>query len=148
MQIILLKDVKGFGKKGEIKTATNGFAMNFLFKQGLAISATSNAVSNLKSIKAKVAEVNNKKQEQAEKLIKALNNKAVEIEAKASEKGTLFKAVSAKEIVEAVKTQLKIQISENSVKLTEPLKDVGAHTVTIELLNYKTNLNINIKSNA
>jgi len=148
MQVILLKDVKGFGKRGEIKTAADGFAMNFLFRQGLAVPATANAVNSLKNTQAKVVEVKNKEQKNAEKLIKSLNNKAVLLEAKASDKGTLFKAVAAKEIVEAVKTQLKIQIPEDSVKLPEHLKMIGAHLAVIELLNYKTNLTINIKPNA
>lgn len=148
MQVILLKDVKGFGKRGEIKTAADGFAMNFLFRQGLAIPATANAVVSLKSAQAKVVEVKNKEQENAEKLIKSLNNKTVLIEAKASDKGTLFKAVLAKDIVEAVKIQLNIQIPEKAIKLEDALKAVGAHAVGIELLNYKTNLTINIKPHA
>jgi len=122
--------------------------MNFLLRQGLAVPATANAVNSLKSAQAKIVEVKNKEQQEAEKLIKSLNNKAVLLEAKASDKGTLFKAISAKEIVEAVKTQLKIQIPEHSVKLADHLKMIGAHLVVIELLNYKINLTINIKPNA
>ncbi|MDQ0163709.1 50S ribosomal protein L9 [Bacillus alveayuensis] len=133
MKVIFLQDVKGKGKKGEIKNVADGYAQNYLFKKGLAIEATQ---ANLKQLEAQ------KKKEQkeaAEELAKAkqlkeqLEKITVELKAKAGEGGRLFGSVTSKQIAEHLKKEHKIQIDKRKIDLPDAIRALGYTNVPVKL---------------
>ncbi|MFL1676150.1 50S ribosomal protein L9 [Paenibacillus dendritiformis] len=132
MKVILLQDVKGQGKKGQIKEVSEGYAQNFLFKQGLARPATE---GNLKTLEQQhKSEQKRKEQEKldAEKLAAILNETTVPLSAKAGEGGRLFGAITTKQIAEAL-SKMKLKIDKRKIELDEPIRSLGYTNVTIKL---------------
>ncbi|BFH18095.1 50S ribosomal protein L9 [Paenibacillus melissococcoides] len=132
MKVILLQDVKGQGKKGQIKEVSEGYAQNFLFKQGLARPATE---GNLKTLEQQnKSEQKRKEQEKldAEKLAATLNETTVPLKAKAGEGGRLFGAITTKQIAEAL-SKMKLKIDKRKIELDEPIRSLGYTNVTIKL---------------
>ncbi|CAH8720763.1 50S ribosomal protein L9 [Paenibacillus thiaminolyticus] len=132
MKVILLQDVKGQGKKGQIKEVSEGYAQNFLFKQGLARPATD---GNLKTLEQQhKSEQKRKEQEKldAEKLAATLNETTVPLSAKAGEGGRLFGAITTKQIAEAL-SKMKLKIDKRKIELDEPIRSLGYTNVTIKL---------------
>src|SRR5579863_6832043 len=99
MKVILLKDVRNVGRKDEVKTVADGFAANFLLPQNLAIAATSDKVAALEKTKETQAAELLKQEAELDERIRALSGQKIEITARATEKGGLFKALSASDIV-------------------------------------------------
>ncbi|MBD0382233.1 50S ribosomal protein L9 [Paenibacillus sedimenti] len=132
MKVVLLKDVKGQGKKGEIKEVSEGYAQNFLFAQGLAAPATQGAVKTLDN--QKKAEQRRKEQEKADAqaLGEKLNELTVTIKAKAGEGGRLFGAITSKQIAEVLEKQ-KIVIDKRKIVLEDPIRTLGVTKVPVKL---------------
>jgi large subunit ribosomal protein L9 len=133
MKVIFLKDVKGKGKKGEIKNVADGYAQNFLFKQGLAIEATP---ANLKALEAQ----KNKEKRQAEeelanakKLKEHLETLTVQLSAKAGEGGRLFGSITSKQIAEALQSQHQIKIDKRKIELPDAIRALGYTNVPVKL---------------
>src|SRR5690625_914890 len=110
MKVIFLKDVKGQGKKGEVKEVSTGYANNFLLKNNLAVEATPANLNKLKAQKKTAAELEKQEKEQAEKQKKELENMTVSIETKAGEGGRLFGSITSKQIAEQLKKQFNMSI--------------------------------------
>ena len=133
MKVIFLKDVKGKGKKGEIKNVADGYAHNFLFKQGLAIEATA---ANLKALEA---QKNKQKREAEEELARAKQLKeqieqlTVEIPAKAGEGGRLFGSITSKQIADALEKQHSIKIDKRKIELNDAIRALGYTNVPVKL---------------
>ncbi|MGG3841359.1 50S ribosomal protein L9 [Anoxybacillus kestanbolensis] len=133
MKVIFLKDVKGKGKKGEVKNVADGYAQNFLFKQGLAIEATP---ANLKALEA---QKNKQKKEAEEELARAkqlkekIDTLTVELFAKAGEGGRLFGSVTSKQIAEALQQQHDIKIDKRKIELDDAIRVLGYTNVPIKL---------------
>ncbi|HEY1212674.1 MAG TPA: 50S ribosomal protein L9 [Bryobacteraceae bacterium] len=132
MKVVLLKDVKGQGKKGEIKEVSEGYAQNFLFAQGLAAPATQGTVKTLDN--QKKAEQRRKDQEKADaqELGAKLNELTVTIKAKAGEGGRLFGAITSKQIAEVLEKQ-KIVIDKRKIVLEDPIRTLGVTKVPVKL---------------
>jgi large subunit ribosomal protein L9 len=132
MKVVFLKDVKGQGKKGEIKEVSEGYANNFLTAQGLAASATQGAVKNLDN--QKKAEQRKKEQEKADAqaLAVKLGELTVQIKAKAGEGGRLFGAITSKQIAEVLEKQ-KIVIDKRKLVLEDPIRTLGVTKVPVKL---------------
>jgi large subunit ribosomal protein L9 len=132
MKVVFLKDVKGQGKKGEIKEVSEGYANNFLIAQGLAASATQGAVKNLDN--QKKAEQRKKEQEKADAqaLAVKLGELTVQIKAKAGEGGRLFGAITSKQIAEVLEKQ-KIVIDKRKLVLEDPIRTLGVTKVPVKL---------------
>ncbi|CUA79767.1 MULTISPECIES: 50S ribosomal protein L9 [Anoxybacillus] len=133
MKVIFLKDVKGKGKKGEVKNVADGYAQNFLFKQGLAIEATP---ANLKALEA---QKNKQKKEAEEELARAkqlkekIDTLTVELFAKAGEGGRLFGSITSKQIAEALQQQHDIKIDKRKIELDDAIRALGYTNVPIKL---------------
>jgi len=133
MKVIFLKDVKGKGKKGEIKNVADGYAQNFLFKQGLAIEATP---VNLKALEA---QKNKEKRQAEEELAKAkqlkeqLEKLTVELFAKAGEGGRLFGSITSKQIAEALQAQHGVKIDKRKIELEDAIRALGYTNVPVKL---------------
>lgn len=138
MEVILLKDVKGTGKKGEIHEVANGYAQNYLIKNGLAKEATAGAKSKLK------AQIQAKKRDEAEMLEEAkqqkevLENNAVEIYEKASDDGRLFGSITTKKIADAMEEQLDINVDKRKITQKIPMRSLGTQNVEVKLHNQVT----------
>ncbi len=125
MKVILLQDVKGTGKKGEVVNVSDGYARNFLFPRKLALEATPKNLNELK--KRQKAEEAKRQQEieEAKKLVEKLKDITVVIKAKSGESGKLFGSVTNKEIAEELEKQHKIKLDRKKIVLPEPIKQVG-----------------------
>jgi len=131
MKVILLKHVKGIGRQNETVEVSDGHALNLLIPQKLAIVATAGAVKSASG--RKVADESRK--EVSEQLLKqnfaTLAEARIVIRTKVNEKGHLYDAVGAPEIVEAAKRDAGVDLPEDAIKLEKPIKEVGTHEVPI-----------------
>ena len=133
MKVILLEDVKGTGKKGQVVNASDGHARNFLFPRKLAIEATG---ANLASLEAQQKKAEHKVAQEvkvAQELAVKLQAKPVIIKAKVGEKGRMFGSISNKEIAEAVQSQLGVVLDKRKITLSETVKSVGTYTAAAKL---------------
>ena len=132
MKVLLLQDVKGQGKKGEIITVSDGYANNFLLKKGLGKVATADTINSVNIHTQAVA-----KQKQAEKdaavaLSKQLNGKEVTITSTKGANGKMFGSITSKEVAEAL-TKIGFAIDKKQIVLKDPIKMPGKYTVTVKV---------------
>ena len=143
MKVIFNVDVKGQGKKGELKEVSDGYARNYLLPRKLATEATADNINALKlKEKAKTAQIAREKA-QAEENAKKLSGVQVIIRAKAGSGGKLFGAVTSQEISKALKEQFDIDIEKNKIVQADPIKTFGAFTVKAKL-GYEVSGTINL----
>ena len=133
MKIILLKDVKGTGKAGEVKEVADGYARNCLIKKGLAEEATAVKVNSL-NIK-KDAQAFHKQEEinALKETAKKLNGQTVEIKTKVGDNGKIFGSVTSKEIAEKL-FEKGFDIDKKKIILKDPIKSLGVAQVEVKLL--------------
>ncbi len=143
MKVIFNTDVRGQGKKGEMKEVSDGYARNYLLPRGLASPATADAVNALKlKEKAKAAQMA-KEKAAAEENAKRLSGVVVQISARAGQGGRLFGAVTSQEIAEALREQHGIEIEKNKIVPAEPIKQFGSYEVKAKL-GYEVSGTINV----
>ena len=143
MKVIFSVDVKGQGKKGEMKEVSDGYARNYLIPRGLAAEATVDNINAMKlKEKAKAAQAAREKA-LAEENAKKLTGIQVVIRAKAGSGGKLFGAVTSQEISDALKAQHNIDIEKNKIVQAEPIKTFGSYTVKAKL-GYEISGSINL----
>lgn len=133
MKVIFLKDVKGKGKKGEVKDVALGYARNYLLKNNLAIEATNANLKALEAKKRKNAEEEQKEKEDAMNLKDKLADLTVEVKAKAGEGGRLFGSVTNKQIAEALKKEHGYKIDRRKIELDDPIRALGYTVVPVKL---------------
>lgn len=133
MKVILLKDVKGTGKKGEVKEVSDGYARNFLIKKGVAVEASQ---ANMKELDEKEKSKERKaliEYEEAVLLGKQMEEINIKIEVKAGEGGRLFGSITSKEIAEQLKKQKNLDIDKRKILMDEPIRTLGSTFVEIKL---------------
>lgn len=133
MKVILLKDVKGTGKKGEVKEVSDGYARNFLIKKGVAVEASQ---ANMKELDEKEKSKERKaliEYEEAILLGKQMEEINIQIEVKAGEGGRLFGSITSKEIAEQLKKQKNLDIDKRKILMDEPIRTLGSTFVEIKL---------------
>lgn len=143
MKVILLTDVPKVGNKYDVKEFKDGFAQNVLITRGLAILATTKALSNLKN---KMEAMNKKRVESIEilsDLVKKLSNKKISIKVKSNEKGHLFKSVTSSDVAEAIEKILSFEIDEKTLVM-ENIKEIGDHLITIKKGDFEGKFKIEI----
>ena len=128
----MLEDVKGKGKKGEVKDFPNGFA-NFLIKQNKAMDATPANMNKLKVQQAEEAKQAELRLEEAKKLKTELEQKTVVVKVKAGDNGRVFGSVSTKAIVEEFEKQFGIKLDKRKMELEEPIRGLGMARIPIHL---------------
>jgi large subunit ribosomal protein L9 len=133
MRVLLLKDVKGTGKKGEIKEVKDGFGKNFLIGKGLAKLATDEVVSQFEQNEEERKALEKAERLDAEKLSEKLRKVAVTIKRKSGENGALFGAVTKDDIVDAFSTKFNIILDKKSIEVTHGLKHVGVYNLDVKL---------------
>ncbi|MBI6872854.1 50S ribosomal protein L9 [Clostridium aciditolerans] len=132
MKVILVKDVKSLGKKGDIINASDGYARNYLFPRGLAQEATDSNLHILNNKKEaerrqKLAEI-----EAAQKLAESLKGKEVNLCVKSGENGRLFGAITGKDIADEINKKFNINIDKKKV-VVDTIKQLGTYDVEIKL---------------
>ncbi|MBE6034316.1 MAG: 50S ribosomal protein L9 [Clostridiales bacterium] len=133
MIVILLKDVKGSGKAGEVVKVSDGYARNMLIPKGMAKEATEGNVRNLEKQKAIAAEKKAEEKAAAQKLAERLKELTVSIITKGGEGGRLFGSITSKDISEALSKQHKIDIDKKKFVLESPIKTTGEFSVEVKL---------------
>ena len=146
MKVILLKDVKGTGKKGEVKEVSDGYARNFLLPKKMAKVADNQAVKELKE-QNKSAEIKAQKEyEAAVELGKKMEELNVVIYAKAGDGGRLFGSITSKDIAEQIKKQHNIEVDKRKITLDEPIRVLGSRFVDIKIhQKVTTRLRVDVK---
>ena len=145
MQVIFLKDVPRVGKRHDVKEINDGYARNFLFPRGLAKMANA---QNLAELERNQKEIVVKREVQEGLLLKNLEeikNKIITTKSKANDKGHLFSAIHKKEIVDLMKKENNIEISEEFIFLEKPIKDIGEFEIPIEIKNKKSSFKLKIE---
>ena len=133
MKVIFNTDVRGQGKKGEMKEVSDGYARNYLLPRKLASEATADALNALKlKEKAKAAQMA-KEKALAEENAKRLSGVVVQISARAGQGGRLFGAVTSQEIADALREQHGIELEKNKIVQAEPIKQFGSFEVKAKL---------------
>ena len=133
MKVILLEDVKSLGKKGEVVEVKDGYARNFILKKKLGVEATGKNLNDLKLQKAHADKVAQENLEAAQALAKELEEKEVICKMKVGEGGRTFGSISTKEIAQAVKEQLNMDLDKKKMVLDDAIKALGVYTVKLKL---------------
>ena len=133
MKVVLLQDVKAQGKKNDIVEVSEGYARNFLFPKKLAIPADAKAINDIKNKKSSEAHKIELERAKATEIAEKLNEATVKIVAEAGKDGRFYGAVTSKDIAEALKSQLGIEVDKRKVALDSPIKAFGSYKIDIKL---------------
>ena len=133
MKVLLLKDVKNLGKKGDVCNVADGYAQNFLFKNGLAVQASD------KAQEIRQAEIQKEKEEEAKRVEEANKNKVIlealmiTFKAKHGKDGRMFGTISTKQVAEEIIKVTKINIDKRKITSDVPISSFGVTNVNVEL---------------
>lgn len=144
MKVIFIKDVKGIGRKNEIKDQPDGYARNFLIPKGIAIAATPDGIKKVERAQNEIRVEKEVQTDLFKKNIQSVNGTNVVIKAKANGQGSLFKAIHERDIVATLKKNHHIIIEESLVKIPEQIKQTGVFTVYVEAMGLKESIKVEI----
>ena len=133
MDVILLQDVKYLGKKGEIVKVSDGYARNFILPKKLGLEANAKNLNDLKLQKAAQAKLEKEQLEAAQALGAQISGSTVVIRIKTGENGRVFGSVSVKEIAEAMKEQLNLDVDKKKISLAVPIRNEGTFSAAVKL---------------
>lgn len=133
MKVLLIKDVKGLGKAGEVKEVKDGYGKNFLIGKGFARHATNDVIKKHAAAERRQAENEVKEIEELKQIQKKLEDTTVLIRKKLGNTGHLFGSVTKEEIAEALKEQHNIDIDKKHINHKEAIKMVGEHSLDLKL---------------
>jgi len=133
MKVILLEDIAGTGKAGDVVDVANGYARNKLLPSGIAIEASAANMKTLEHRRAKIAAKKAADKEAAELLAKQFEGKELTFVAKAGESGKLFGSVTAAEIAEAIQEKLGFEIDKRKIDLDSPIKEIGVFDIAVKI---------------
>lgn len=133
MKVVLLEDVKGHGKKGELCNVSDGYARNFLFPKKLAVAADNKSVSEATTKKEAIQFKKDTDRENALKLKAEIEKVTVNFKLKTAENGKLFGSVTSKEISEELKKTSGIEVDKKKIILEDAVKSTGTYTAKVKL---------------
>ena len=133
MKVVLLADVKGHGKKGQVVEASDGYARNFLLPKGLAKEATKGALNEVKGKNEAMAYQKEQEILAAKETAGKLEGGKVTIASKAGDNGKLFGKITNQNVAEAIKYQLHVVVDKRKVQLPDGIKTIGSHEVEIKV---------------
>jgi len=147
VQVLLRRDVKGIGRRGDIVTVSSGHARNYLIPNGLAVEATDGAVEQAATVKKSRAVREAADRESARAIATAFAETPLVITAKAGATGKLFGSVTAADIVEAVERQFHVVVERKHVSIEHPIREVGTHSVSVVLFaDVRGTLNVEVRA--
>lgn len=133
MIVILLKDVKGTGKAGEVVKVSDGYARNMLLPKGFAKEATQGNIRNLEKQKQIMQEKRDAEKAAATETAEKISRLTVEIKTKGGENGRLFGSITSKDIAEALKSQSGIEVDKKKIVMDAPIKETGETTLKVKV---------------
>lgn len=133
MKVILLQDVRGKGKKGQMLEVSDGYARNYMLPRKIAIEATADAVNTMRMNDKATQERIAKEKAEAMEVSKKLREMTVVVNAKGGGNGRLFGSVTNQEIADALKAKTGIALDKRKIIITNAIKNVGTYTVTCKL---------------
>ena len=133
MKVILLQDIRGKGKKGQMLEVSDGYARNYMLPRKLAIEATPDAINTMKMNDKATQERIAREKAEAMEIGKKLREMTLTVTAKGGGAGRLFGSVTNQEIADALKAQTGIALDKRKIQITDPIKNVGTYTVTCKL---------------
>ena len=133
MKVILMQDVKGKGKKGQMIEVSDGYARNYMLPRKIAVEATADAVNTMRMNDKAAAEKAAKERAEAVEVSKQLREMTLVVKAKGGGAGRLFGSVTNQEIADALKAKTGITLDKRKIVIADPIKNVGTYTVTCKL---------------
>ena len=133
MKVILLQDVKGKGKKGQMLEVSDGYARNFMLPRKLAVEATTDAINTMRMNDKATQERIAREKAEAMALSQKLREMTLVVTAKGGGAGRLFGSVTNQEIADALKAKTGVTIDKRKIVIADPIKNVGTYTVTCKL---------------
>ena len=135
MKVIFMQDVKGRGKRGQVKDVQDGYAQNYLIKRGLAKEANKGNLNTLKRVEANEKAEYEAQKAAAQEIKKQLeaDETVVELKSKAGSDSRLFGSISSKKIIEGLDKQFGIKLDKHKLELREPIKVLGYTNVPVKL---------------
>ena len=135
MKVIFLQDLKGSGKKGEVKTVADGYARNMLLPKGYAVEATAKNMNLLEGQKASAQHKIDLEIAAAKEAAAKVKGKKVKISAKAGSNGKLFGSVTAGNVADALNEQFGVKVDKKKIALSTDIKNFGSYTAVIKFYN-------------
>lgn len=142
MKVLFLKDVGGVGQAGTIKNVSDGYAMNFLIARGLAVQATPEKIAAHDAQVKREGEAHAAEEAELKKAIQSVEGMRIEMKVRATEKGGLFKSITAADIQKS----LGKNIPESAVQLEKPIKEVGEHAIKIKAAGVSAEIILAVKA--
>ena len=133
MKVILLQDVKGKGKKGQMIEVSDGYARNFMLPRKVAIEATADSINTMRMNDKATQERIAREKAEALQLAQKLRDMTLVVTAKGGGAGRLFGSVTNQEIADALKAKMGVTIDKRKIVISDPIKNVGTYTVTCKL---------------
>lgn len=133
MKVILLQDVKGKGKKGQMLEVSDGYARNYMLPRKIAVEATADAVNTMRMNDKAAAEKAAKERAEAMEISKKLREMTLVVTAKGGGAGRLFGSITNQEIADALQKNTGIKLDKRKIVISEPIKSVGTYTVNCKL---------------
>ena len=133
MKVILLQDVKGKGKKGQMLEVSDGYARNYMLPRKIAVEATADAVNTMRMNDKAAAEKAAKERAEAMEISKKLRDMTLVVTAKGGGAGRLFGSVTNAEIADALAKKTGIKLDKRKIVISDPIKSVGTYTVNCKL---------------
>ncbi|MBN2851534.1 MAG: 50S ribosomal protein L9 [Clostridia bacterium] len=133
MEVILLEDVKGLGKKNELVKASDGYARNYLFKKNLAIEASKQNVNIMKNRQNAQKMKKNIELGDAKEIKESIDGKEIVLHASSGENGKLFGSITTMDIAEALKKNFRVIVDKKKIIMKEHIKSIGTHEIQIKI---------------
>lgn len=134
MEVILLQDVQGSGKKGDLIKVSDGYARNFLLKKGLARQADAQAMTEFKNKESSNQHRKQLERDEANALVAKIQGKTLKITAKAGQGGRLFGSVTSKEIAEELQKQFDVHVEKRKIVLDTDIKAFGTYSAEVKTI--------------
>ena len=147
MKVILLKDIKGTGKKDQILEVSDGFGRNYLLPRKLAVEATSEALNSIEKSKSAAKHREDVKKNDAETAARDLKGKTVTVKVRAGDNGRLYGSITTQEIADALKAQHGVELDKRKIEVDGKVTTIGQTTITLKMYaGVATKMTLNIES--
>lgn len=133
MKVILLTDVKGMGKRGDVVNASDGHARNFLIPRKLAVPADKQNMNELNAKKSSEAHKKDLEKKEAERIKEKLEKEVLKLKVKAGENGKTFGSITSKEIADGIEKEFKESVDKKKIVTKDQIKQIGVYTVDLKL---------------
>ncbi len=143
MKVVLMQEVKGLGRPGQIKEVADGYARNYLLPKGLATIATAGAVKEVEQRQAAEAKRQAKLDDEMRSVGKKLDGTNITVRSKVGEGGKLYGSITTQDIAEALEKQANQTVDKRKIEIEEPIRHVGEYKVPVRLSkNVTANINL------